>query len=1274
MEGYRHSPHQAHTRTSHLTKLYSDTKKSALTTINAYPAANERFPALHLKFKIQKDRLITWGLAWSDDEKGSDGNIDDAVSKAGLTETVDSVLRNIKDVTEEAERIQQASLPQHTLTHTGDKITTSSKPITFDQARYEDLLNDLTTSIDTLYDLSISRRALARGEHPSFNSTPVDKLSNADKPTSIRRSLFRTPSFASSENTLIDPPSFHRPALSPYAGLPARIETSVIRLPEEGPPPYEALGVPSTTRLVARLVRARASESVQNALGSSAAEVPVLVEYANFDSIYRDTHVPPPLQRLEALAAHLQPMRPDSQTNLSLLGYFEDQSQPRIGLVYDVPYSIQNRLQGTAKTSAQTLAPVSLLKLVQKSSKSQASSGDIATPSLECRFRLALRLTEQLYDLHMREMPHGNVNSSSVIFTLTAGENPLRQGHLRSPLWASFDLFSKCSVEGVSRDVNLNIYKHPGDLPQGSDRSVRTDIEYDLYGLALVLLEVGLWTPIGDLYKPKYTLADFQLRIEKLWIPKLAAKCGSAYMRLVQTCFHMADDTHLSSLTMHGVYELLFAKLRRCCLLDEDDLTADTLSASPSPLSRQSSASTQLSRSQSLEASIPSAPYRLPSLPNLTAASTPVLYAGMSPSGPARLSRQPSTRSQTSHRQGLLQIKDSVSQRITTTPSFKEYKRKIMLIQQQWRERCVRYEKAHATTRGGTASRQDDQMLAIAENPQAEQVAIMKRQQYCLLELPKLAKLEWEQKYGYMLAKLCERALKDSSESSHISLTMYGESPETARPTFLITCEKSTTKVKQILKRHFKYDSSMYDVRVRKGDKIRRCRRSKRHGDSAAYRSMAPAGALGKAANPDYQERPLCGASIGAYRDDEHLPPVSFGGIVLVDGTTYGMSVHHMLEADDDEEAEQDAEVGASDDPDSDTSSIGSSDNISIYSHSDDESTVRPQSVLSDDDDEGSVVHQGDVAGITPDDYEEIVITQPALDDAIDCDLHIDINNDEDEEEEEDSGIDEDHLLSYRLGQVHASSGLRRSSASTQEGYKSISQSLPQEIDWALFELAPPRVHPYNVVRGGSRYSGATGNAPDNKAGASVGADSYPTAILPSSELACAKVHCIGRTSGLASGTISSTMELVKIHGRSTFSASWTVDGDFGVGGDSGAWVISNEDGRVCGHVLAAAPGRKERVGKTFICPMELLLEDVRVTLGAKEVVLPMVSTARERAMSKKKGDVAVGRVVEEALSTLRLSGEFEGSGGVALPSSVGSVRRSCLMVRAGPGAVETAG
>lgn len=108
-------------------------------------------------------------------------------------------------------------------------------------------------------------------------------------------------------------------------------------------------------------------------------------------------------------------------------------------------------------------------------------------------------------------------------------------------------------------------------------------------------------------------------------------------------------------------------------------------------------------------------------------------------------------------------------------------------------------------------------------------------------------------------------------------------------------------------------------------------------------------------------------------------------------------------------------------------------------------------------------------------------------------------------------------------------------------------------------------------------------------------------------------------------------MELVKIHGRSTFSASWTVDGSFGIGGDSGAWVVSNDDGKVCGHVLAS------RKGRTYICPMDLLLEDIKATLGAESVALP----APEEQVSAE-------QAMEAAVRSLRIDEAHE-AGGVTL-------------------------
>jgi hypothetical protein len=67
-----------------------------------------------------------------------------------------------------------------------------------------------------------------------------------------------------------------------------------------------------------------------------------------------------------------------------------------------------------------------------------------------------------------------------------------------------------------------------------------------------------------------------------------------------------------------------------------------------------------------------------------------------------------------------------------------------------------------------------------------------------------------------------------------------------------------------------------------------------------------------KAANSDHYERPGPGASIGAYVNGRHLPPVTLGGLIEIDGKLYGLTVHHMLddpESDDGQEEEDELPV-----------------------------------------------------------------------------------------------------------------------------------------------------------------------------------------------------------------------------------------------------------------------------------------------------------------------------------------------------------------------------
>jgi hypothetical protein len=113
--------------------------------------------------------------------------------------------------------------------------------------------------------------------------------------------------------------------------------------------------------------------------------------------------------------------------------------------------------------------------------------------------------------------------------------------------------------------------------------------------------------------------------------------------------------------------------------------------------------------------------------------------------------------------------------------------------------------------------------------------------------------------------------------------------------------------------------------------------------------------------------------------------------------------------------------------------------------------------------------------------------------------------------------------------------------------------------------------------------------------------DEYPNGVADADNLGGKSVHCFGRTTGLQGGMINPAMSSVRIYHRKTFSRSWAVSGGFGLGGDSGAWIVENGTHKVVGHVLAWCA----RNHIAYLCPMEVLLEDIKRTLGAKRIYLP---------------------------------------------------------------------
>jgi hypothetical protein len=956
-----------------LTQLYSDTKASCDAVIEDTPDSQPEVNVLLRKFRIQKDRLIAWGLEWSDNNtKGSQADIDEGVERAGLTGTVTSVLGTIKDIMDEAERVQPPAVAAGAKTLSGEKARppTSDAPswAAADRSRYEDLAKDLTASIDILYSLSQTRRT----RMPS----PSKKPANAIRPSSA--SVFLSSQYSASDVTLINPrtiPVNTDLKSSTASSLPPRLDSTDLVLPQEEPPPYESIGT-SSIRVIGKLRTRNGSTHPWVTDGGKTIETPVLVEYATYDPAYRLTGVTPPTDRMETLLAIFAKLTNDQTFHgtLACRGYFEDPVQPRFGFVFELPSFVYSGVSDAQK-SVEELRPVTLLSVLQTGSKSLHNSNS-ATPPLEDRFRLAFTLVSTINKMHVDNFVHKDVNSSNILIFRNnkrqSANSRALQYALRSPVICSFDLFSEYDIEPAKTMPPLNIYRHPEDPKFTGEKAKEYGPQYDLYSLGLILLEVGLWQPLADLWKPKYTLADFKQRVEDVYIRRLASKCGTAYMQAVRDCFWATDRIASGAENFSQLYNRIVIRLQRCCLLDEIEPAFD--------MGELGGGAPHIAAPSSLKRKMPShtpAP-ELSSTPSYKSAKRFLKEKGShalertrslskpSPKNSPDLSRQGSQRSQHSIRKSISQLinpKEEVPQEmywkerdpleesgtlIDTPPdsqdvahteplvsppksmSLTDYKDKITLIQKVWRQRRQnrtqptkgieaiitdgmrhwpqatigypllepedkqpqQYETHSVQIQRHISQSNSPRRSSLAINTNLEPAPRPKMRLHPVQFSPEIVD-QWHQQMLPRLERLIERALKESDETVSIDLVALGETREKARPTIFVTCS-SISKIKAVLNRRFKYDADIYDLKVRSG-KIRRSKlnRSDRR-RRLPHRSAMNTESYGdmNVMNPYHQERPVCGASIGAFRG-EHLPPVTFGGVVLVDDEPLGMSTSH---------------------------------------------------------------------------------------------------------------------------------------------------------------------------------------------------------------------------------------------------------------------------------------------------------------------------------------------------------------------------------------------
>ncbi|KAG7112173.1 hypothetical protein HYQ45_008385 [Verticillium longisporum] len=515
-----------------LSRLYNDTKKSS--DFLTQPVQNAEDPdikALHRKLRIQKDRFVSWGMEWSDPSQTEE--IDESLSKAGLSEVVGSILSTIHDIVAEAEPLWQSSKALVSGGKASEKSSGDKKiPIVaWDKGRFEDLIRDLTTSVDTLYDLSRTRSSGVFSA-PSSRTKLSKSMASAEDLRSFESTRMQTPQ-------QIDPSSL----------------TNLNSMP---------ITQSAATRDIVLMSR-QALANIGKQIGPQPSG-PLLLEFAEFDPVYATTGIMPPMARFEKLSAGLQresQRAPGAWTGLPrLLGYFEDLQYSRLGLVYQFPPTFNAiRQDSNARNPVDNLCTLNDLLMRPD-----------FEPRLEAKFRLANNLANTVFDLHARGITHGNILDRNVTFCNT--HNPDRpdstsEVDIRRPLISSFDLFPDAPSDHEEIPF-IQLYRHPLDprtAPAGPITD-RTDSRIlDLYSLAMTLTSIGLWTRL------EYLVPDpLSPSIPESILEQLAIRCGTLYVKAVQVCWDAVDQELAGKIVGEELLANVQVKASRyleaCCILD----------------------------------------------------------------------------------------------------------------------------------------------------------------------------------------------------------------------------------------------------------------------------------------------------------------------------------------------------------------------------------------------------------------------------------------------------------------------------------------------------------------------------------------------------------------------------------------------------------------------------------------------------------------------------------------------------------------------------------
>jgi hypothetical protein len=233
------------------------------------------------------------------------------------------------------------------------------------------------------------------------------------------------------------------------------------------------------------------------------------------------------------------------------IGFLVDSVPPaRFGLVYTIPQGAGNNLISFRDLLSTRDANGQRQKLVY---------------SLNQRLDFARRLATALFFIHSIGWVHKAVRSANIVMFQKAVRGGRQTGSKSSPRWelgfpyligfetARLDTSDTYAGSRIQEALDVNLYEHPD---RQGDYHIRFTMGHDIYSLGVVLLELGLWSPLeqrNDLRTESDPYARSDLL--KTLANETELLMGKKFREIVQLCLNQGDDE--MSGNVKGIAEIL---------------------------------------------------------------------------------------------------------------------------------------------------------------------------------------------------------------------------------------------------------------------------------------------------------------------------------------------------------------------------------------------------------------------------------------------------------------------------------------------------------------------------------------------------------------------------------------------------------------------------------------------------------------------------------------------------------------------------------------------